>query len=201
MLLTVLVRSETTPIAIELVGGPAWERDLSLLVGLEGTRAEVNWMYGQLIKEWRERGIKEPRTIVDSAAQDLWRRLAEFPATGESPLVLKASLRASGVTPFIAAVRRIDPRCSFQAHAGSGIVIVRFAEFPAGGLSRMLVGNLAPLAAASQGHITVLSNPGQADLTHQSVWGGLDAPFELMTAVKRQFDPQDLLNPGRFVYV
>ena len=38
-------------------------------------------------------------------------------------------------------------------------------------------------------------------MTHASVWGGLDAPAALMTAVKRQFDPGDILNPGRFVYV
>lgn len=214
MLLTVLVRSETTPTAIELVGGPAWSQDppladpvkpgeskLFLVVGLEGTRAEVNWMLGQLTKEWSDRGVKNPKTIVDNGAQVLWRRLAEFPAAGESPLVLKASLAPSGVTQFLAAVRQFDPRCSFQAHAGNGIVIVRLAEFPASGLSRMLVGKLQPLAAAAHGNVTVLSNPSQSEVTHQSVWGGLDAPFELMTAVKRQFDPQDLLNPGRFVYV
>jgi len=38
-------------------------------------------------------------------------------------------------------------------------------------------------------------------MTHQSVWGGIDAPFALMSAVKRKFDPKDILNRGRFVYV
>jgi glycolate oxidase FAD binding subunit len=219
MLLTVLVRSETMPAAIELVGGPAWENDaalagppesdskitsaskLFLIVGLEGTRAEVNWMLGQLTKEWRDRGVKNSKTIVDEAATQLWRRLAEFPAFAEAPLVLKASLAPSGVARFVGTLREVDARCSFQAHAGNGIVIVRFSEFPAGGLSRMLVGKLQPLAAAARGHVQVLSNPSQAEMTHQSVWGGLDAPFELMTAVKREFDPHDILNPGRFVYV
>jgi FAD/FMN-containing dehydrogenase len=36
-------------------------------------------------------------------------------------------------------------------------------------------------------------------LTHQAAWGG-SAPLALMTAIKRQFDPLDLLNRGRFVY-
>ena len=120
---------------------------------------------------------------------------------GESPRVLKASLVPSGVTRFVAAVRKIDPNLSFQAHAGNGVVILKFSEFPAGGLSRMLIGNLQPLAAAAGGNVQVLSNPSRQDLTHQSVWGGLDAPFALMTAVKQQFDPHDILNPGRFVYV
>ena len=47
----------------------------------------------------------------------------------------------------------------------------------------------------------VLSNPSGAEMTHQSVWGATDSPLELMTAVKRRFDPKDILNRGRFVYV
>ena len=38
-------------------------------------------------------------------------------------------------------------------------------------------------------------------MTHQSVWGAIDAPFELMTAGKGKFDPKNILNPDRFVYV
>jgi FAD/FMN-containing dehydrogenase len=38
-------------------------------------------------------------------------------------------------------------------------------------------------------------------MTHQSVWGGIDAAFDLMTKVKQQFDPRDILNRGRFVYL
>jgi FAD/FMN-containing dehydrogenase len=33
------------------------------------------------------------------------------------------------------------------------------------------------------------------------VWGAIDAPLDLMSAVKRKFDPQDILNRGRFLYV
>lgn len=219
-LLAALIGSGTTPAAIELLGGPAWQGDpaliaaaqlvksetdkLFLLVGLEGTRVEVAWMQSQLASEWAGLGIGNPGTIAGASAKDLWRRLAEFPqslGTADSPLVLKASLAASGVTPFLATIREIDPRCSFQAHAGNGVVIARFSEFPAGGLSRVLIGKLQPLSAAANGHVQILANPGRQEATHQSVWGGLNAPFELMTAIKRQFDPHDILNPGRFVYV
>jgi FAD/FMN-containing dehydrogenase len=47
----------------------------------------------------------------------------------------------------------------------------------------------------------VLSNPSGNEMTHQSAWGGLDSPFTLMSAVKQKFDPKNILNPGRFVYV
>jgi FAD/FMN-containing dehydrogenase len=38
-------------------------------------------------------------------------------------------------------------------------------------------------------------------MTHQSVWGAIDVPLSLMSDVKRRFDPHDILNRGRFVYV
>jgi glycolate oxidase FAD binding subunit len=36
-------------------------------------------------------------------------------------------------------------------------------------------------------------------MTPQSVWGNIGPQLELMQAVKRQFDPHGILNPGRFV--
>jgi FAD/FMN-containing dehydrogenase len=115
--------------------------------------------------------------------------------------VLKASVVPSGVTAVAEAARRLDPRCSIQAHAGSGTVLIKLAKFPEQGLSRALVGQLQPAAAAQHGHLVVLSNPSGTEMTHQSVWGAIDAPLDLMTAVKRKFDPKDILNRGRFVYV
>lgn len=208
-MLAELAQSETMPAAVELLTGPAWENDpalpgaadmLRLVVGLEGTAAEVDWMVGQLDGEWRLQDAHEIHTFTDQQAADLWSRLAEFPA-GEAPLVVKASVAPSGVTPFIAAAKSVDPECSIQAHAGNGIVLVRFSDFPAAGLAQTVVGKLAATAAAHHGSVVVLSNPSGAEMTHQAAWGGIDAPFDLMTAVKRQFDPHNLLNPGRFVYL
>jgi glycolate oxidase FAD binding subunit len=210
-LLAALVHSQTTPVAIELLAGPAWDRDpalaalsgdaasrLVLVVGLEGTGPEVEFMVRQLGREWRERGASEPLVIGQAAS--FWQRLIEFPQAGPSPLVVKASVAASGTTAMIDAARQIDPACSIQAHAGSGIVIIKFSEFPRDGLSRSLVGRLQPAAAAHQGHVVILSNPSGTEMTHQSVWGATDVPLHLMTEIKRRFDPHNILNRGRFVY-
>ncbi len=211
-MLAALSSSKTTPVAIELLAGPAWEANRSLaavgpvppggmyiVVGLEGTASEVEWMCSQLSDEWSALGVEMPFPLGSSA--DLWRELIEFPAAGQSPLVLKASVVPSGTTAIVEAARRIDPQVSVQAHAGNGVAILKFATFPSEGLSRSLVGNLQPVAARRHGSLSVLSNPSGAEMTHQSVWGGIDAPFDLMTEVKRRFDPKDLLNRGRFVYI
>ena len=211
-MLAALSSSKTTPVAVELLAGPDWEANRSLtavgkapaggmyiVAGLEGTAAEVEWMCSQLSDEWTQLGVEMPFPLGNSAA--LWRDLIEFPAAGNSPLVLKSSVVPSGTAAMVAAARRIDPQVSVQAHAGNGVAIVKFSTFPSEGLSRAIVGNLQPAAARYHGSISVLSNPSGSEMTHQSVWGGLDAPFELMTEVKRRFDPKDLLNRGRFVYI
>jgi glycolate oxidase FAD binding subunit len=213
-LLASLMRSETTPTAIELLAGPAWQQEpmlqplledgaasdrACLVVGLEGTMAEVDYMVRQLTSEWRSAASVQPLVLGESAA--LWRRLTEFPAEGNAPLVLKASVVSSGVAALVAAARKLDPASSIQAHAGNGTVLIKLAAFPAQGLSRALVGDLQPVAAAHYGQVVVLSNPSGAEMTHQSVWGAIDSPLSVMSDIKRKFDPKDILNRGRFVYV
>ncbi len=210
-LLASLIYSKTSPTAIELLGGPEWhalsgeleskstEYPIVLLVAFEGTSVETDWQLACLAEEWRTLGLRHPTLISDDRASQLWRHLTEFPAQSGSPLVLQATVAPSAVTSWLAAVLAIDPQCSFQCHAGNGVIVVRFSEFPESGLSRTLIGQLQPAANAGHGHVVILSNAQGGEMTHQSVWGGL-APFWLMGEVKRKFDPRGILNPGRFVY-
>jgi glycolate oxidase FAD binding subunit len=209
-LLGAIVNSKTTPTAIEVLAGPEWNRDPALsdldngspeavyvVVGLEGAAPEVEFMVGQLVEEWRELGVQMPLVVGETAA--LWHRLIEFSAAGDSPLVLKANVIPSGTIAILEAARRLDSDCSMQAHAGNGIVLIKLSKFPAQGLSRALVSNLQPAAAGHHGQLVILSNPSGAEMTHQSVFGITAAPLELMRELKRRFDPQGILNRGRFV--
>jgi glycolate oxidase FAD binding subunit len=203
-LLAALVESETTPTAIELIAGPEWaglvEQQATLLVGLEGTVKEVAWMQETLVAEWQALDTPVAGHFLGTDATELWTRLTEFPALPAAAVTLKATTVPSAVTTFAALARALQPSCSLQSHAGNGVTIVRLADYPAAGLSRTLLAQLVPLAAKSRGNVTILSNPSGAEMTKQSVWGGIDAPYDLMTEIKRQFDPRDTLNPGRFVY-
>jgi glycolate oxidase FAD binding subunit len=242
-LLDALSQSRTAPAAIELVAGSAWKSDPALgdlrpgergfiVVGVEGTEPEVQWMVRTLIEELAAppasvgnalRGVPEapngvamstrpmerrsgrslkseirevPTTEVDS----LWHRLTDFPATGDAPLVLKICVPPSRVTAMIEIVLSADPQSSVQAHAGNGIVMARFAEFSSAVYSQVLIGGLQPAAQQVGGSVTVMRATNPSELTHQAAWGSLGDSGMLMEAVKRQFDPHDLLNPGRFVY-
>ena len=213
-LLASLVDFPTPPAAIELLAGPAWQDDPALanipptagsagpwlVVGLEGTEPEVDWMTDQLAAQWRSQAVGDSKSIGGEEAERLWGRLADFPAEGESPLAIKATVLPSATTRFIQTALEVDPGCSIQAHAGNGIVLMKFSEFPPAGLSRALTGKLRPAATSAQGNLIVLSNPKQVEVTHQSVWGGISAPLSLMARVKKQFDPKNLLNRDRFIY-
>lgn len=220
-LLASMVNARTAPVAIELLVGPAWRGDSALgdlpptalgylVAGLEGTEPEVRWMVPQLIEEWRAAGADdgaaiEPREVSAAEVAGLWERLIEFPAAelkalGEAALVLKLAVPPSQVTAICRKLLEIDPQGSIQAHAGNGVVIARFGSFPAGGMSKVVIASLQPAAQRAGGSCVVLRTTLGGELTHQATWGRLGDSAMLMDEVKRQFDPQGLLNPGRFVY-
>lgn len=208
-LLAALVNSRATPAAVELLVGPHWQDHPALglqtagtlgrlAVGLEGTAAEVDWMLARLATEWREQGIESSRSMSGADAAPLWTALTDFP-TGDAPLVLQASMIPSRVTSFMELARKSDSNVSLAAHAASGIVTARFAQFEAGDVSRALIGQLQPAARLAGGNAVVLST-SLTGLTRQATWGGTTGATPWMNRVKQQFDPKGLLNPDRFVY-
>jgi len=211
-LLESLAASRTAPVAIEALAGPAWLSSPRLaawnatptacfvLVRYEGSEPEVAWQLEQVANEWRSVGVSTSHVWRGDEAEGWLRDLSEFPQVAATPLVAQASVRPSGTVPMFRAFTAVDPRVSLLAHAGNGIVIARFAEFPAGGLSRTLVGRVQPESLRYDGAVKILANPGGQEMAPHTVWGAGGATFDVMMSVKRQFDPRHLLNPGRFVF-
>lgn len=210
LLLSALVTSRTTPTAIELLCGPDWADDPALgpltrgavarlVVGLEGAAPEVAWMQGQLQDEWRGLGAREITTVEAGSAAGLWERLAEFPAREATSLVGKLTVPPSRLAELVRRVVEVDPGASFQAHAGNGVLKARFAR-PAGEMAGAWVKELQPAAIAALGSAVLLSGGSASDLTRQAVWGGTTPSTSALAAVKRQFDPRHVLNPGRYLF-
>ncbi|HEY2147624.1 MAG TPA: FAD-linked oxidase C-terminal domain-containing protein, partial [Pirellulales bacterium] len=219
-LFAALVTTQTRPAAMELIAGPAWSDVPAfaplgagefghLIVALEGTEPEIAWMSATLIAEGKESRtefiplerqtefIPSPGT-TDTPSNNLLQRLIDFPAA-DAALVLKASVPPSRTLEMIRVLRDAAD-CSIQAHAGNGIVIAGYPSFPAGGVSRLLIGRIQPAAQSSGGNVVVLSSTLTGELTRHAVWGATGGAGMLMEAVKREFDPKNLLNPGGFVY-
>lgn len=203
-LLAQLMTSRTAPTIVEYLAGQAPSQELPaseqgwLVVGFEGTGAEVEWMTSALTDEWSQHGV-EPVALTADAADVLHEQLVAFPADHQAALVLQATGLPSGTSRLVQACQQIDTGVSIQAHAGNGVVIAKFAEHPDCGVATA-VNRIRTVAASLQGYATVLSNPSGDEMTHQVAWGAAEARYDLMSQVKRAFDPSHILNPGRFVY-
>ena len=189
-----------------------------LLVGFEGSRADVEWMLDTLGRQWQQ-ATGRPATVVHKSQIDpLWNRLAEFPldkflldggnAAEGRPLVVQIGTLPSTLVALAGQIRQLAPRASIQAHAGDGIIRARFPTDPdsieSGGVARFLEEHLRPIVAAAGGRMVVLAYPPQARLDQKAVWGPSGDKttdgLGVMRAIKDRFDPQGLLNPGRFIF-
>ncbi len=89
------------------------------------------------------------------------------------------------------------------SEAGTGIVRCHFRADDGADGSRRPSGRawwhpFATFATEAKGSLVVLQAPA-AVKAHVDVWGPAGNGFALMRGLKEQFDPDRILNPGRFV--
>jgi glycolate oxidase FAD binding subunit len=220
ILLNRLTNLPCPPVAIDYLGGVGWKlpeavrpskseirEDTShLVVHVEGSEAETDYLAEQIQCELRHGGGLKVARLDYADASELWTQQVEFAdqgvttySTDNSPLVIKIAVPSSAVTKVIAAIVAHDAFCTVQAHTGNGIVIARFHEFKPSDVSKILVGKLRPLAVQHGGSLVVLSSALEG-LTPHLIWGGRSQATMLLERIKQQFDPHNVLNPGRFIY-
>ncbi|NQU21821.1 MAG: FAD-binding oxidoreductase [Candidatus Nealsonbacteria bacterium] len=204
-LLAALVRTETDPAAVELHAG-ADERAKPLLgalpessvarlfVGFESSREEVNWMVGQLRLEWEALDVAPPTIVSHAQVEPLWQWLADFDAQ------LQVNVLPGATVAAIERVLDAVPGCSIRSRAGNGVILIRLSSLGPEEFVTAVRTQLRPAIAQCGGHLVVRSYPDGAALTGEDVWGPPADGAAVMRAVKDRFDPDGLLNPGRFVF-
>jgi len=204
-LLAGLVHTKTLPTAVELVAGPqrndapglepmSGSSPARLIVGFEASGPEVQWMIQQLQDEWREIGVAQTVTIADDQCGPMRDWLTEFPPQVQINVLPGATVETIG------RLRRLDPGCSIQAHAGNGAIGVSFSPRSGEEFVALLREKLRPIVTSAAGRMVVASYPPDAELTRRDVWGPPGEASPVMQALKDRFDPQGILNAGRFVY-
>jgi len=133
-----------------------------------------------------------------SAHDALWARLRDFPgaASQNSPAesVIRLTVPLGTVAAALGAIEGLPGEAHWVAHAASGAVFVRVA---AAGTAEAF-GVLEEFARTRHGHAVLIAAPPEVK-RGRDVWGQPPAALGLMREIKRQFDPHNLLNPGRFV--
>jgi glycolate oxidase FAD binding subunit len=214
-LLRELAGPQIRPAAIEFLAGPAWQDDPflargseaavgRLVVGFEAGRAEVEGMVRQLTESWRAQG-GAPAVVRDEPATGHWDRLAQTASiAGDSPgtaiLAVKICVKPSATLGTIHELLRIDGGAVIQSHAGNGVIHARLPLPQPDEARAVLCNQLRPCAAAAHGNLVVESFPAGLDFSARDVWGPTGDAAPLMRLLKQQFDPQGLLNPGRFIF-
>ncbi|HKZ50469.1 MAG TPA: FAD-binding oxidoreductase, partial [Dehalococcoidia bacterium] len=138
----------------------------------------------------------DARVVADDGGDDLWTSLRGL--LGQGGLRVQAGVRPSRVAEILEAWQKLGGE-STTVVAQPTVGIVHCA-WPAAGLERDLDLVLALRQEASRlgGSLTV--EACSRDLKERiDVWGETGTGFPLMARIKARFDPQGILNPGRFV--
>ena len=206
-LLESLVTARVKPVAIEVLN-PRSARHISsearcdlphekpvVCIGFDGTENEVTWQMNELKVAARQFSTKAANVLIDDDAPPMWDALTEFPTYSEDPLTFKANLLPSATLRFIEVAT--SHGVTAKAHAGNGIVIGHLSDEVATlKQATQCLDSLRQLARQGQGDLVVL----QCDLDWKrelSVFGDSRSDSQLMTRLKAELDPDNLLSPGR----
>jgi glycolate oxidase FAD binding subunit len=128
----------------------------------------------------------------------LWEEIGDFGANGEGVLY-RVTVPVGAVAEILATIDRWSGEAAtparYVAHAGTGTVWLLAGNDPSslGWFPRLIA-----LAQGHKGHVVVAAAPPELK-AGIDVWGPAPASLGLMREIKRRFDPQEILNPGRFL--
>ena len=175
---------------------PAPEGGFVLLLAAAGTPAAA-------VERTRE-GVAAlcTPTVIEGAAAGLWQAVGQITQPPSGGIIAKASVLPSRVPELIERIESIGrgalrlPRIVCHVTAGIAYSAWPAADEPEADLR--LVTSLRRATASLGGTLVVEAAP-PAVKERLDVWGEPGADFTLMRSLKEQFDPQGVLNPGRFL--
>ncbi len=155
----------------------------------------------------KESGATDTLILAGEVERKLRRSIREFFTLAtthtRTTLSCKASIPPKTVGELFQIADKMEKRYEvpglLQAHAGNGIVYIYFSrpETPVETWVK-IIEELRTSAVNLGGNLVVELAP--IDLKERiDIWGHPGSSFRLMQGIKAQFDPHNILNPGRFV--
>ena len=198
--LTQTIRSSSlTPTAVDLLSTSILKRlDLGTGIGLV-----LRW---QTIPESIEQQIAEVKALArelnlnasdyrDRAETDLWQNCASITSipASETSVTCKIGIAPNAAVNFLQLKQVIDRDIAVRVHASSGIGQLQLEN-----ADNQLISVMRSHCQQNQGFLTVLDAP-KALKQQVDIWGYSGNALKTMQAIKSQFDPQNILNPNRFL--
>ncbi|MEO0867954.1 MAG: FAD-binding oxidoreductase [Cyanobacteria bacterium J06642_11] len=172
-----------TPVAMDIVGASG---ELRLAGRFQGIAAGVDEQVE------RFQAVAEAAGLACSPAEDssFWSSLA-LQLAGPNKVLCKVGLLPTELVPLLQTLADCTGWLA-RLHNGSGLGLI--ALDAADAAERLPI--LRDHCTAHKGYLTVLQSPIDLGL---DPWGYTGNALGMMQAIKQQFDPHGLLNPGRFV--
>ena len=166
----------------------------ALLLRANGLESAASEVLAQALQAAREAGLEGPERST-GAIVETWQAVVDLETqTPTDHVRLRLGLPPANLGRAQQIVNRTFPEAtSWIAAADSGLL---FTEVPSADADTItaLRNELGPL----QGRLTVESAPTELKQAC-NVWGPSGPGARLMHNIKEQFDPQGILNPGRYV--
>jgi glycolate oxidase FAD binding subunit len=194
-----IIGSKLLPTSLDVLSGDPLEgnADLAacLVIGVDGSPETVERQERELRALAGRAGAASVK-LLDAASAANARRLArDLPATSKAGLALRAGLPLAAQARWWAGLAE-RPGVTLLARAGLGIVYA-LAEVEARETAG-LVTMARQLAGELGGYVVIERAPIELK-SRLDVWGEGRPDLALMRELKRKFDPQGILNPGRFM--
>jgi glycolate oxidase FAD binding subunit len=127
----------------------------------------------------------------DQLEEKLWQNCAEITSVTQSQAAVTCKI---GIAPAatVGLLKQIGDRHTATIHAASGIGKLQLTG------DYELLEQMRSHCQQNQGFLTILDAP-QTVKQQIDIWGYSGNALKTMQAIKNQFDPQNILNPGRFI--
>lgn len=186
-----LAGSQLLPAAVFLLRENSAD-DWRVAVGCEGFGETVDRHLRDLEAIAARSGMKVEIARAERHS-DLWAKLRDLPVEADR-VVYRVTLPRAAIVEFIGQIKDWNVS-EIVSDTSTGTV---WLAFPASKAAIARFSEIEQSAQKRRGHAVVFAAPA-ALKTGINVWGPSPPTLSLMREIKRQFDPHEMLNPGRFL--
>src|SRR6266571_1724409 len=185
-----ILESELQPASVVLARGLLPSVDDALLIQFIDNKAAVEYQL-----EWINRAIDESlqaTELGDKDSERVWRSLDDL---DQRTIGVRLSVPLMSVPEQLEKALLTHFECVASADVGTGIIRLAFD-----GEKREVIDQVRSLRAniASSGGTLFVEKAPPEIRRETDAWGDVGATTSLMRSTKEKFDPQSILNPGKF---